>query len=93
MEILKTEGLKKYYGNMNQKGPEKAPLVKALDGVDLSVENGEFVAVVGTSGSGKSVLYPCVKPCVADNVSRIVLLRLQCLNHVQHHVAVRSTGD
>lgn len=49
MEILKTEGLKKYYGSGSS-------LVKALDGVDLSVEEGEFVAVVGTSGSGKSTL-------------------------------------
>ncbi len=47
--ILRTRGLKKYYGS----GPN---LVKALDGVDLSVSKGEFVAIVGTSGSGKSTL-------------------------------------
>ena len=49
MNVLKTENLKKYYGSGDS-------LVKALDGVDLSVERGEFVAVVGTSGSGKSTL-------------------------------------
>lgn len=49
MSILQTEGLKKYYGAGNT-------LVKALDGVDLAVEQGEFVTIVGTSGSGKSTL-------------------------------------
>ena len=49
MEILRCEGVRKVYGLGGSQ-------VTALDGIDLSIEKGEFVAVVGASGSGKSTL-------------------------------------
>ncbi|MCR2043160.1 ABC transporter ATP-binding protein [Anaerosalibacter massiliensis] len=49
MNILETKSLKKYYG-------KDANLVKAVDGIDLSIEEGKFVAIVGSSGSGKTTL-------------------------------------
>ena len=49
MSVIKVEGLKKYYG----KDPN---IVRALDGINLEVDAGKFVAIVGMSGSGKSTL-------------------------------------
>ena len=49
MNILTCEGVRKVYGTGENQ-------VTALDGIDLTVEKGEFVAVIGASGSGKSTL-------------------------------------
>lgn len=74
MTVLETKDLKKYYG-------QGESLVKALDGVNLKVEQGEFVSIVGTSGSGKSTLlhmlggldYPTQGSVVVDgkDISRL----------------------
>jgi len=48
-EIIQIKGIKKYYKVGNQ-------IVKALDGVDLSIGKNEYVAIMGPSGSGKSTL-------------------------------------
>ena len=49
MSVMQTKDLKKYYGTGDT-------IVRALDGIDLSIDEGQFVAIVGTSGSGKSTL-------------------------------------
>ena len=49
MDIVTVHHLKKYYG----KGEKQ---VRALDGIDLSIEKGKFTAVIGASGSGKTTL-------------------------------------
>lgn len=48
-KILKLENIEKFYGN-------KTSLTKAVDDISLEVEDGEFVAIMGASGSGKTTI-------------------------------------
>ena len=60
MQVLKLENVKKYYGvNTN--------ITKAVDGVSFSVDESEFVAIMGASGSGKTTLLNCIS--TIDNVT------------------------
>ena len=53
MEVLKIDKVEKYYG-------KEGNITKAVDGISLSVESGEFVAIMGASGSGKTTLLNCI---------------------------------
>ena len=50
MEIIVIKNLKKYFGSGENQ-------VKALDGIDLSMERGKMTAIIGASGSGKTTLF------------------------------------
>ena len=71
MGILKACGLRKIYGS-----GETA--VHALDGVDLTVEKGEFVAIVGTSGSGKSTLIQHFNALIQPTSGQILIMEKTC---------------
>ena len=51
--ILNVENIEKYYGN-------KDDITKAINNISFKVEKGEFVGIMGPSGSGKSMLLNCI---------------------------------
>ena len=78
MSILETKNLKKYYGT-------EPNITKALDGVTLTVEQGEFVAIVGTSGSGKSTLLNMIGGLDVPTTGKVIVdgKELSALNDEQ----------
>lgn len=78
MELLKCENVRKVYG----KGDSQ---VTALDGVSLSVNKGEFVAIVGASGSGKSTLLHILGSVDKPSAGRVLIdgTDLSALNQKQ----------
>ncbi len=78
MSILQTTDLKKYYG-------AEPNITKALDGVTLSIEQGEFVAIVGTSGSGKSTLLNMIGGLDVPTTGKVIVdgKELSALNDEQ----------
>ena len=78
MEILKCDGIRKVYGEKNNQ-------VIALNGIDLSIRKGEFVALVGASGSGKSSLLHILGSVDKPTSGKVVIdgTELSTLNRTQ----------
>ena len=60
--ILNVSNIEKYYGN-------KGMVTKAVDNISFSVNKGEFVGIMGASGSGKlpcSIVFPRLIPLLQD---------------------------
>ena len=78
MEILKCEKVRKIYGSGSSQ-------VTALDGIDLSVNKGEFVAILGASGSGKSTLLHILGSVDKPTDGKVIIdgTELSALNRTQ----------
>ena len=64
--ILKIENLKKYYGTKNN-------ITKAIDNISFTVNEGEFVAIMGASGSGKTTLLNFISTIDTVTTGKIII--------------------
>lgn len=65
-EVLTCQNIEKYYGN-------KGNLTKAIDGISLTVEQGEYVGIMGASGSGKTTLLNCISTIDTVTAGHIIV--------------------
>lgn len=65
-DVLKIENLKKYYGT-------RSNITKAIDNISFSVNEGEFVAIMGASGSGKTTLLNCISTIDSVTAGKIII--------------------
>ena len=64
--ILELKDLKKYYGQSDN-------LVKAIDGIDLTIEKGSFVSILGASGSGKTTLIELMSGILMPTSGEVII--------------------
>ena len=62
-EVLKLEHIQKYYGNGGN-------VTKAIQDISFSVQEGEFVGIMGASGSGKTTLLNCISTIDTVKIGR-----------------------
>ncbi|WP_347489790.1 ABC transporter ATP-binding protein [Desulfoscipio sp. XC116] len=81
MIILETKALKKIYGSGSN-------MVRAVNGVDLSVEEGEFLAIIGSSGSGKTTLLHMMGGLDRPSEGKIFIDNKEIYTMSDNHLAI-----
>ncbi len=66
MSVLEVKNIEKYYGN-------KSNLTKAISGISFTINEGEFVGIMGASGSGKTTLLNCISTIDRVTAGKIII--------------------
>lgn len=80
MTVLKVKDLEKYYGN-------KGSITKAVDGVSFEIKEGEFIGIMGASGSGKTTILNCISTIDKATAGHIYIKEKDITNLKQRSLA------